>query len=327
MRDAAVRPQNFYKHNGCLPFKLLYVLKGEKKMQKSTSKFSAKLIWFVLVLLLLASCNAPESTPLPTVVVPPTLAPPPTIPPTPAPPTVQLVSGSSEIKVIIGENIDIGFLANSDLGISFVELKKDSINGQSIASYGSPDAQQGEKHLETSLNWIPDKLGEYSLYLTGYDTEKRSSAPVTISITVLPRPTVITSGTVELWDGASYDFVTNEIKTSVSDGDLYIKKNASLGYSVWASNSNQGGGLHLFDMSDDYVHETILNILNDPEMFSQIIDSTQKPFHAYEIPIDGVAGLYIYKRSQAPGEYILFLGDLGLNPDGVVLDYVVFEMP
>ena len=281
-------------------------------MQKSTHKFSEKFIWLTLALLLsLASCAMPGSTPVPT----------------PAPPTVQLVSDSLEIKAIIGENIDIEFIVKSDFGVSFVELKKDSINGQSIASYGSPDAQQGENLLETSLSWIPDKLGEYSLYLTGYDTEKRSSAPVTISITVLPHPTVIASGTVELWDGASYDFVTDEIANSTSNGDLYIKKNDSSGYSAWASNINQGGGLYLFDMDDDYVHEPIVNTLNDPKILSAVLDSMQKEFASYEVPIDGVVGLYLYKRSQAPGEYILFLGDLGLDPDGVFLDYVVFEMP
>jgi hypothetical protein len=238
------------------------------------------------------------------------------------PPTIQISSPSQGEKIVAGTPLEISFLASGSSEIPFVELTLNSINGQSLTSYGSPDAG-GQTSLRETLTWTPDGPGEYSLYLTAYDTQGRASNPATVTISVLPQPEIITSGSKVFLDSESFDFVTGEIDEIVG-GDLYISQNGPANFSAWANNYTQVGGVFLYNTNNTHYGE-VTNLLFEKKNIQKIIsDTTQYNFSDAAVPLE-VFGLYLYKRHQPPGEYIFFMVT-GVADDTVSLDYVVFNL-
>ncbi len=311
-------------------------------------KFSKNNLWLVLTLMTLSmACSLSDLTNIvaqPTAVVYPTvavLAPPTSVPPTVVPTISIKLSSADTMKrsFIAGDKVEITFLAKGTLGVPFVEMTLNSANGQSLASYGDANAQQGESRLEQTLTWTPEKEGEYTLYLTAYDTQKRASDPMTVYITVYPKPKIIDSDTVTLKEGDSYDFLTKK-KGSYIGGDLYLEYEDDSALfcmsNVGQDGGMQSGGQYLFNLrglyGDDYVNhvnEGVVALLSNPRVIKTILlDEIQEelPKVDYCLPVSESSDLYIYQRAKSTGEYILVLVDIGEAPNEVLLDYVVFEL-
>lgn len=270
-----------------------------------TRHFPEKPVFLTLILLILAiiSCNL--------------------MPLLNEPPTIQMFAPASGESVLAGNPLEITFLASGGTGgISFVELTLNSINGQSLASYGSPDAQ-GETSLRASLNWTPDQAGEFNLYLTAYDSKGQASVPATATITVIPFPEILNTGSKVFLDSESFDFVAGTSGEFVG-GDLYIAKNGPSSFSAVANNPPQVGGVLLFNTRNSHYGE-LSDILVKKNTIQQIIDgNTQNNISPQEVPLE-LWGVYLYQRHQKPGDYILLICT-GIVEDSISFDYVVFNL-
>jgi hypothetical protein len=312
---------------------------------KTTHQDGKKIVWIAAALVLVSvACNLTVATPEPTMTIPraqpaehvPTAQPAELAPtaqpieptPTPEPPTVEIFSDQVETEILIGDAVEIAYLAQGKNGIPRIVLTLDSIDGQVLDSDGIPDAQ-GETSLRDTFTWTPDKPGEYSVFLTAYDTQERASAPATLTITVFPRPKIIATGFVFLRAEDSIDFVSGEIG-NLTGGDLYIYRASASDYRTLANNVPQIGGQLLFDADkavtmDVEVYDASHFVTNTETLKKISAASTQSNFTFMEVPLETYA-VYLYQRNQTPGDYVLFtVADI--EPDGVALDYAVFEMP
>jgi hypothetical protein len=159
-------------------------------------------------------------------------------------------------------------------------------------------------------------------------TQKPTSVPPTPTVTALPPPKIIASGFTFLRAEDSFDFVTGEIG-NLTGGDLYIYRASATDYRTLANNSPQIGGQLLFDAEKAVTMDVeifdashfVTNIETQKKIASA---SMQTSFTDLEIPLELYA-VYLYKRNQTPGDYVLFtVADI--EPDGVALDYAVFEI-
>lgn len=294
-------------------------------------------LWAGIAALVLASpaCNLSVATPTPTMVIPTAqlavavpLAEPIRETSTPQPPTVEISSTSLETEIVAGDAVEIDYSAQGESGVSLVELTLNSIDGQLLASHSSPDTQ-GETSLQDTLTWIPDKPGEYSLYLTAYDPQKRASVPATLTITVFPLPKIIATGLTFLGAEDSFDFVSGKVG-NLTGGDLYIYRASDSGYIALANNIPQIGGQLLFDadkaVTMDVEMYAASHFVANIETIQKITSaSTQSNFTYLDVPLETYA-VYLYQRHQPPGDYVLFTV-AGFDSEGITLDYAVFEMP
>ena len=298
-----------------------------------------KTIWVTLILLLaLTSCSMLGTNSEPTAIVYPTAAiittsEPPTVVPTseplqptqvPQPPSVKILLDLTDTEVVLGNQINVEFEAQDDAGLSHVELALG--DGEVLGSEGSPVEPIGETWIQYGFIWEPDTVGEHILHLTAYDEEKNNIAQDIVRITVFPAPEIIKYGEVFLKTEESFDFVTE--KTGHFDGgDLYVYSAGLSLFDTGANNYPQIGGQVLFAAGElDFVTPyTAESIISEPSVIKKILSAdTQTNFS--DGSVLELSGVYLFRRNQAPGEYILFQVSK-ITPDGVMLDYVVFNMP
>lgn len=160
-------------------------------------------------------------------------------------------------------------------------------------------------------------------------TQEPTSVPATPTVTALPPPKIIATGFIFLRAEDSIDFVTGEIG-NLSGGDLYIYRASATDYRTLANNIPQIGGQLLFDAEQAVTMDVQIydasHFVNNIETQKKIASpSLQVNFTDLEVPLETHA-VYLYKRNQTPGDYVLFtVADI--EPDGVALDYAVFEIP
>lgn len=210
------------------------------------ASFPKKTIWITLVLLLsLTSCSLPGANSEPTAIVYPTAAvaptspPPPTAVPTPDTPNTEIVNVSSE--AVAGNPVVISYAVESFTGLSAVELTLNSVDGESIAFDRADDLKTEIGKIEYEALWTPDKAGEYTLFLTAYDVEKRASEPATVKITVSSRVSV------EIVDVSKDAVVGNPVAIEYS-----VESNTGTGLSAVELTLNSvDGEVIAFDRADD----------------------------------------------------------------------------
>ncbi len=291
-------------------------------------RFSSKLILFALVIVLfLPSCSFPEAAPvIPTAAIMPTKNSP-TLAPQPQLPTIEILP-DLVAEIMLGEPAKIDFLAKSEVGISRVELT--NTDDELLASLGSSGAPLDNLSFQNTLNWVPEKSGEYTLNLMAYDIQMQASDSVTLKIKVFQHPKIITSGFTALGAEDSFDFATGK-KGNLSGGDLYIYRASATDYRAVANNIPQIGGQLLYDggyaaVTTAKTYEAS-HILMDKQILERIVSAQKNDssFTIFEVPLETYA-IYLYKRHQAPGDYVLF-NVAGFDSDSVTLEYVVFEIP
>jgi len=286
------------------------------------------------LVLISVACNISAATPTPTLAIPtaqlaevmPT-AEPVRATPTVEPPTIEISSASVETEIVIGDAVEIAYLAQAENGIPTIELTLNSVDGQLLASHGSPDTQ-GETSLQDTLAWTPDKPGEYSLYLTAYDTQGQASIPATLTITVFPLPKIIATGLVFLGAEDSFDFISGKVG-DLTGGDLYIYRASASDYRALANNTPQIGGQLLFDAEKAVTMDVEIfdasHFVANIDTIKKITSASTEPNFTYlEVPLETYA-VYLYKRHQTPGDYVLFTV-AGIDSEGVSLDYAVFDI-
>ena len=303
----------------------------------SIHKTSKKFIWILFALIMASmACGLSDIAPAPTAIVYPTAVvvstspPPPTAEPTPEqpqPPSIEILLDLTDKETVVGKEVFVEYIATNEAGISYIELTIDSVDGQSLTTEGSFDAPLNLTEIRSSLAWTPGKPGEYTLDLSVYDLENLAKASHTIKVMVYSLPEIITHGNVFLGQEESYDFVTGQ-RGHLEGGDLYVYNLGDSIYTVGANNDPQIGGVLLFaagelDLTDSYTAD---HLITEAVVIKKILSTEIQANVAAVGDYLEKQDLYLFKRNQAPGEYILFTVD-AVNSDGVMLNYVVFKMP
>ncbi len=294
-------------------------------MNPKTFKFPKNNLWLILMLMMLSmACNLSDLT-KPTSVVYPTAAIVPTASPTPQLPTIELVDANT--ISIVGEEENVVVVGYADAGLSYFELAIDNEDRHSTVREGQPGTALETTTLETSLVWTPDESGEYTLTLTAYDVNNLASEAAKINVNVYAKPEILIYDGIFLSPGDSYDFMAEKIG-ELTGGDLYISRNNDGTYSAWADNPPQVGGIRLYAPGELDIAEyfNVDELITKPVVIKKVLSpEVQSGISTTGVDLEE-QGLYLFKRSQAPGEYILFEVD-SIDPLGVFLFCTVFNLP
>ena len=318
----------------------------------SIHKLSKQFIWITLALLLfLVSCSVSGSIAEPTAIVyptaamastsppsQPTLPPPPTEEPTQESPKAEIVNVSAE--AVEGNPVVINYIVENQTGLSAVELTLNSADGEVIAFDRADDLKTATGEVGYESTWIPDKPGEYTLYLTAYDLEKNPSASDTITITVSPRvsveftdvPTEVVAGNlvdigymVYIHAGTA-ELSAVEVALNSVDGEVIAydraaedlkKATGEIGYgSPWTPNKSGEHTLYLiaYDMEKNPVAQDTVIITVSPRVSVEIVDIPAEAIVGKPVDIElsvksntgtGFSSVELTLNS-VDGEYIFF---------------------
>ncbi len=236
----------------------------------------------------------------------------------PVPPSADITFPSQGTEFIVGDTVDITFTATGVNEIPFVELTLNSINGASLASYGSPDAQ-GATSLNQTLHWTPENAGDYELYLTAYDVSDKASTPAKLRITVFPRPTVIARGQVTLLNNQSFDPMTGQIGEA-NTGDIYVAYYESQKFAAW-STPDDGSFALLFEREGKNINELLSSIKVVRKLLS---DSTRYSSFDSSLPMEAEK-VYTFQRRQDPDQSVLFYLS-AITESSITFEYAVVNV-
>ncbi len=241
------------------------------------------------------------------------------------PPTVKITAPGQGEEIVAGDTITLSFEATSttkDMTIPFVELNLNSVNGQSVASYGSMSSAGKVTPVAETVTWTPQQAGEYTLYMSAYDAEGNASAPDTLKVTVYARPQAGISGRVTLQNNQSYDIMTQVIEYYDGDGDFVVWHYPE-GWSVQNPDTNEITGVHLYSVANNH-YKSVSERLYDVKLIRKLYSNSLWSFSNADFYV-ATGELYLFKRAKTPGGFIL-IPALDVNDESLTLEFVTFDI-
>ena len=145
------------------------------RMLKSVSRATFMALFVMALTVVLAGCNlrsanAPTDTPYPT----------------PDIPRVRFMFPDNGVSVIEGTDLAVEILAeDSSTGIAKVQLVVDEVS----QGEGKPEVAPSVPAFSAKIHWIAKGIGLHSLTATAFRENGQASAPATLVLLVIQRPT------------------------------------------------------------------------------------------------------------------------------------------
>ncbi len=145
------------------------------RMLKSVSRVMRSVLILLSLSVLLGSCNlrsvnAPTETPYPT----------------PDIPRVRFMFPDNNSNVLEGTDLAVELLGeDSGAGIAKVQLVVDDV----LQGEGKPEVAPSVPAFSAKIHWVATGIGMHSLTAVAYRENGQASAPATLVLLVIPRPT------------------------------------------------------------------------------------------------------------------------------------------